>query len=197
MPSFVPPPGYGVPPGMPGNGYQVYPGGSQGFAPAPQGFDPQGMPGQPQQYQQQFAQMPPPPAQFPQPRSQAPRQQFRPQPIAQVQAPQREYRGVRGDDNEPQGLSPVRIPTPEQLGVASTRGGSRPTGFDWARVHQRLKELGSVGFQFEQTTSGYKVVCKLATAEFGRSHTVEGRGATEAEAAEQMLNRAEQWKKIN
>lgn len=166
----------GVPPG----GYSVYPGGSQGFAAQP------------------IVQGPPPPAQFPQPRQQ-PRQpalQPPPQQITAAPPPQREYRGLRGEDQEPQRLAPLSIPTPEQLGIVNASSASRRPQADWSLISKRLKELGSVGYSVDHLPDGNcRFVCKLATAEFGRSHTIEAQGATDIEAAEQALAKAERYKK--
>jgi hypothetical protein len=163
----------------------------------PQGFAPQGIPVQnlPTQGYAPQAQRPVaqrlPPAQFPRPQAQSPQQ------VAQNPPPQREYRGVSSDQPErSRTLPPVRLPSPEQLGVASAKSSSRAATIDWVRIHKRLKELGSISFHLEQLPNGgYRFVCQLATAEFGRSHTIEAKADNEAEAVEQVLTRAEQWKK--
>jgi hypothetical protein len=178
-------------------GYAMVPQGGmppQGFP--PQGYGPQTIPpqGLPTQGYAPPAQRPmtqrQPPAQFPlasaQPMVQAPRQQ-----------PQIEYRGVSSDQPErARTLPPVHLPSPEQLGVASASSPSRLPTTDWVAIRKRLKDLGTVSFQLVQLPNGgCRFVCQLATAEFGQSHTIEANAASEAEAVEQALARAEQWKK--
>jgi hypothetical protein len=147
------------------------------------------MPQQPRPMPQPMAQQPPP------------RQQLMPQNDEPVTTA---VRGVSGEPNRPAPApvralppEPVRIPSPEQLGVAAPR--PRDPNLDWESIRKRLHALGAVSFQLDTLPAGggFRFVCHLATAEFGQTQGIAGQASTEAEAVNQALARAEMWKKRN
>jgi hypothetical protein len=92
----------------------------------------------------------------------------------------------------------VAIPSPAQLGVAAAPVTPRDPNLDWSRVHQQLKDLGAFGIRLDRLSSGQtRFVCELATTEFGRSQSIEAQADTEAEAVQQVLAKAELWKRTN
>ena len=127
---------------------------------------------------------------------------FRQQPVNDPPV-QTVIRGVSSDQQRPapapqRGLppEPIRIPSPEQLGVAAPR--PKDPGLDWVAIRKRLDELGAVGFQLEQLPSGgYRFICHLPTAAFGQTQGVEVQAPSEAEAVSQCLARAELWRRRN
>lgn len=113
-------------------------------------------------------------------------------------------RGVAGTDPPPPRATPpapLRIPTPEELGVLAKAvpaapaavkvPGSYPTtpAVDWLAIHQRLRELHAVGFQMEEVAGGYRFRCWIPQGA-GRQQ-VEGSGSSEAEAVRLCLAQAE------
>jgi hypothetical protein len=106
---------------------------------------------------------------------------------APAQAPRRVVRGARPDD-PPRSPRPIRIPTPEELGVARAR--TAEAALDWGAAHRRLQELGAVGFHLEQPTPGsFRFRCWLPRSAGGHE-AIEGRGSTEAEAVRVCLESA-------
>jgi hypothetical protein len=85
----------------------------------------------------------------------------------------------------------LSMPTPEQLGVAAVRPAD---AVDWASARQRLDRLGAACFQLEKSApDGFRFVCLLPTAQSGRTHRIETRATTEAEAVRTALEQAEEW----
>jgi hypothetical protein len=75
----------------------------------------------------------------------------------------------------------VRIPTPEELGIASTRLVAGDEPLDWAMVERKLDRSGVTGFHLDKTASGFQFTCRLSTG------PVSGRGATKGEAVRNAL----------
>jgi len=122
--------------------------------------------------------------------------QARPQP-AVAAAPQQPRPLVRAQmPDEPAAPAPrpaIALPTPEECDVKCP---PRPAAGepDWAAVHARVKALGAVCFQVEKLApGGSRVTCVLPTAQAGRTHRIEARAATDAEAVRVALEQAEQW----
>src|SRR5262249_8473665 len=90
-------------------------------------------------------------------------------------------RGQKPEESRP---TPLTMPTPEELGIAVPKSAVGP--IDWAAVRARLDRIGAPAFTLERAGTGYHVSCRLPA---GRS--VEGRGATEADAIRQALDQAE------
>lgn len=89
-------------------------------------------------------------------------------------------------------VAPVAMPSPDKLGV-----GGRPAdgASDWTAIHRRIQELGVVSFQADQLSAEvYQFTCLMPTAEAGRTHRIEGHGATQAEAARRALDEAQRWR---
>jgi hypothetical protein len=101
-------------------------------------------------------------------------------------------RGARPDD-PPRSAGPIRIPTPEELGVALAR--PVESALDWAAAHRRLQELGAVGFHLEQPAAGsFRFRCWLPRGTGAGHEVIEGRGTTEAEAVRVCLESASRWR---
>ena len=82
----------------------------------------------------------------------------------------------------------VRIPSPEQLGLAPTPSSS----VDWDAARGRLREVKASCFQLDRLSSGaYRFTCWLPAEQSGKSYKVEAEGTGEAEAVQFGLERAE------
>ena len=118
-----------------------------------------------------------------------------PSPVrtAQVAPPKPVVRGQAPDDYVPPAKpAPIAMPSPEQLGVAAR---SADGGCDWTAIHRRMQDLGVTSFQMDRPDGDiYQFTCLLPTAEAGRTHRIEGRGATQAEAVRRALAEAQRWR---
>lgn len=86
---------------------------------------------------------------------------------------------VRGQNDD---ASPaVRIPTPEELGLATNKVVSGDESIDWTMVERRLDVVGATGHQIEKIATGFRFTCQLP------SGPVSGRGATKGEAVRSTL----------
>src|SRR4051794_26117989 len=85
---------------------------------------------------------------------------------------------AQSDDSAP---ATIRIPTPEELGLAHAPTVTGGEALDWTTVERRLDAAGATGYQVEKTTGGYRFTCQLP------SGAVTGRGATKPEAVRQAL----------
>jgi hypothetical protein len=127
-----------------------------------------------------------PPARFPTATAQAP--ELRPTTV----------RGAMADHGDPLPVTPITLPSPDALGLARVLRAPAEPRVDWEAARKQLRDLGAVQFQCEQLPEGgCRFVCQLATTELGRSHSIEARAGTEAEAIRQVLARAEQWRRAN
>lgn len=82
----------------------------------------------------------------------------------------------------------LRLPTPEQLGVAVTAAA------DWSAAHRRFEQMGAVCFRLEKLAhGGCRVSCVLPTTQPDLSHRVEAEASSEAEAVRLALDKAEEW----
>jgi hypothetical protein len=87
----------------------------------------------------------------------------------------------------------LTMPTPAQLGIATTRVVQAEA--DWGATRLRLKELGAVGFQVDQLAGGgCRFICWLPRAQAGATERIETLAGSEAEAVRLGLERAGQWK---
>ena len=124
----------------------------------------------------------------------APQNYARPQAAAPTAPPKVRFQkpddppaSERRPENSPVALT---LPPPEQLGI----GGATAAGdIDLNALNHRLDELGAESSEWRRTPDGYHFTCVLANADLSRKQTLEGRGATRADAARQLLARAEQW----
>ena len=124
------------------------------------------------------------------PRLAAPTRARQPEAPPAQPAP-RVARGLRG--SEP-ARSPLAIPTPEELGVASSRqpaSSARPAEtLDWSAARRQLAEVGAVRFGLENLPGGkVRFSCWLP----GNSDSpvvVQADGATEVEAVRDCLEQA-------
>jgi hypothetical protein len=74
----------------------------------------------------------------------------------------------------------VRIPTPEELGVATSKVVSSEE-VDWSMVERRIKAIGATGYSVDKTADGFRFICQLPTG------PVSGRGTTKADAVRSVL----------
>jgi hypothetical protein len=89
--------------------------------------------------------------------------------------------------------TPLSIPTPEQLGIASAIVSSG-ADLDWTDAHRRLEHLGAIGFRLDKLEAGgCHFACLLPTRQPGLTHRVEADAATSDEAVRLVLGQAEQW----
>ncbi len=116
-----------------------------------------------------------------------------------VPTPTRSVRGVAAEEREPRPIAvAVRIPSPEQLGIAAAPPLPGASGLDWGSIRKQLHDLGAVSFRVDPLPDGgTRFVCQLATAEFGQTQSIEAEAGTEAEAVRQALAKAELWKRRN
>jgi hypothetical protein len=109
-----------------------------------------------------------------------------PRPKIRAQSPEEPARNQRS--------SPLRIPTPEQLGIARFPAPERTTTLDWSKAHQQFDRLGAVGVQREHLPMGtYRISCLLPTAAADRHHHIAVEAASEAEAVHLVLEKANDW----
>lgn len=114
---------------------------------------------------------------------------------------------VRGyaQEDAPPAPKLVSLPSPSALGIlpaaqTSAAPKSAPsvpapaTPIDWNATHQRLRQLGAVGFHLDRAPEGgYRVLCVL-TGHGKSTQAIEGVGPTEADAVAQAMSRAEAWR---
>lgn len=116
-------------------------------------------------------------------------------PVRTVQGslPPPVVRGQAPDANIPPATpAPVAMPSPDQLGVA---GRTADGGCDWAAIHRQMQDLGVASFQMDRPDGDiYQFTCMMPTADAGRTHRIEARGATQAEAVRRALNEARRWR---
>jgi hypothetical protein len=86
--------------------------------------------------------------------------------------------------------APLAIPAPEQLGLAAMRP-VETARLDWAAARTRLDRLGATCFYLEKLDSGWRFTCLLPTAEAGKQRRIDVEAASEAEAVQVALERAE------
>jgi len=84
--------------------------------------------------------------------------------------------------------APLVLPSPEALGIRI----ATPT-LDWNKTHEKLHQLGALGFHEERLPSGdYRVTLMIP---FGnqKAHQIEVIGTNEAAAVNSALENAESW----
>lgn len=86
---------------------------------------------------------------------------------------------ARGQNND--APPAVRIPTPEELGLGTTRSVGVPESLDWSMVERRLEAIGATGYQVEKTGTGFRFTCQLPAG------AVTGRGASKGEAVRNAM----------
>jgi hypothetical protein len=91
---------------------------------------------------------------------------------------------ARGQKPEEARPAPLAMPTPEDLGISMPKPAAMPV--DWSSIRARLDRLGATAFSMERAGGSFHFSCRLPA---GRS--LEGRGATEADAIKQALDQAE------
>ena len=113
----------------------------------------------------------------------------RPPAVARGAAPRPAvYRGQAPEDAPAARLTPVSIPTPEQLGVSP-----RPSdgGVDWNAAMRRLRELGADHQLVHLPTGGWQFTCFLQLPR-NIIRRIEATAPTEAEAVRLGLERTAQ-----
>ncbi|MGF1578644.1 MAG: hypothetical protein ACFCD0_04705 [Gemmataceae bacterium] len=119
----------------------------------------------------------------------------------QRQAPKRIFRGQSPEERESEQEAPpppnrisLSLPPPSAMGIEpkTSQDHVEPGRVDWNVAWAKYKRLGATGFRLDQLESGrYRIQFALTSGSSGRSHLVEGSGATEAAAMTQALERAE------
>jgi hypothetical protein len=127
-------------------------------------------------------------------------QPARPALVQQQPPAPRVVRGQRPDDQ----ISPIppaptlrpvplRMPSPEELGVADAKRLENPS-IDWSAVHNQLDRLGATCFHLERLPEGgCRITCLLPTNQQGRTHRIEAASSTEAEALRLTFAKAQEW----
>ncbi len=92
---------------------------------------------------------------------------------------------MQADDPSPS-VPPLRMPSPEQLGVGPT---TRATETDWTAVRKRMEALTVSSFHLQKLDGGFRFTCVVPVA--GERRKIEADGLTEAEAIDLALTRAE------
>lgn len=77
---------------------------------------------------------------------------------------------------------PLRIPSPEELGLGHHHVVTSDEPIDWATIERKLDSAGVTSYQMERTATGFKFTCKLA------SRSIAGAGNSRAEAVRQVLD---------
>jgi hypothetical protein len=82
----------------------------------------------------------------------------------------------------------LRIPTPQELGIAPNRLEPEPkhmaqASVDWSAVRERLRAMNATGFSLNQSRDGYRFIVEMA------DRRVEGSGSTEASAVTDALEK--------
>lgn len=113
---------------------------------------------------------------------------------------------------DPPESPPTRLllPSPEELGVGATVRSAvpvshgapfppaapvRPVLIDWNLTHQRLKDMGAVGFHLDRVAEGQvRATFWLPTADRDRTHLVEATAVSEAEAVTLALTHADTFR---
>jgi hypothetical protein len=84
----------------------------------------------------------------------------------------------------------VTIPTPEELGVASSR--TAPGNGDWLPGYRRLLDMGAYSFRIDRVPAGgFQITCLLPAGQAQRVRRIETQAGTEAEAVRLAVVEAE------
>jgi hypothetical protein len=122
------------------------------------------------------------------PSSQGLAQQAPPRPAIRAQSPD------ELPPPPPRSPTPVTLPSPEQLGVATAARPAADTALDMSVVDRRLQALGAVCFQMNKLAGErWRVTCLLPTNQPDCTHRVEAEAATKAEAVRVVVEQAEKW----
>jgi hypothetical protein len=122
------------------------------------------------------------------PSSQGLAQQGQPRPAIRAQSPD------ESPPPPPRSPTPVTLPTPEQLGVATVAPNAADNSLDLSAVDRRLQALGAVCFQMNKLPGErWRVTCLLPTNQPDCNHRVEAEATTKAEAVRVVVEQAEKW----
>jgi hypothetical protein len=116
-----------------------------------------------------------------------------PRPMMAQQPPPRVFRGQAPEEPPPPPSrpAPLRLPTPEDLGVSAARSAA---GADWAAALRRLDQLGATSIHREKLPQGgCRVTCLLPTGQAGRTHRIDAQAGSDGDALRLALERAEEW----
>lgn len=98
---------------------------------------------------------------------------------------------MRGHSQTLEPRAPLALPSPAALGITASRPVATAVALDWNAVHARLERLGAVRFQSDRLPQGgYRVTFVLPSGAAG-TQQVEGIAATQADAVQLALRRAE------
>jgi hypothetical protein len=98
----------------------------------------------------------------------------------------------------PEELPPVRIPTPEELGIGAPTATpsdsskvaptpapsmvSNDAPVDWTLIEHKLDKVGATGYQVEKVATGFRFTVQLSTG------NIVGRGASKGEAVRNAMS---------
>lgn len=106
-----------------------------------------------------------------------------PRPIFRAQAP----------DTPPTPPAPLRLPSPEALGITTAQPAppAAALDIDWNNVRARLRQLGAVGFHLDQVDGGQWRATFLMPVDGQQARYVEASAASDAIAVLGALQQAE------
>jgi hypothetical protein len=104
--------------------------------------------------------------------------------------PKLRVRGQIGDapeESAPHQAQPLKLPTPEQVGISAKK---RVAEVNWDDVRQRLQRLKIASFHLQKlpNAQGFRFICALPG---GPGKQVQAEALTESEAIDQALAQAE------
>jgi hypothetical protein len=132
--------------------------------------------------------MQPAPPRFPSPVQTAPLANAALPAAPAAQPPPRAIRGQMPDEPASRQPSPIRVPSPEQLGIAAPNPAT--ANAEWTG---RLQQLGVSSFHFVNLPGGaWQVICLVPGHQPGHHQRVEAEATTPAEAVRLVLSKVEQ-----
>jgi hypothetical protein len=99
-----------------------------------------------------------------------------------------QFRAQAAEETAPtRALPPLQVPSADQFGLGAK---NRVVEVDWTSVRRRLAALSVTSFHLQKLATGFRFAIVVPTAD-GSHRKFECDAATDAEAIEQVLNRAE------
>jgi len=105
---------------------------------------------------------------------------------------------IRGQaPEETKSISMISMPMPDHFGIQNGKVAlvqiNTAQDLDWALVHNKLREVGSVCFQSDKTTAGYRVLCMVPGKLAGSLQRFESTSDTEVQAVHLLLVKLNEW----
>lgn len=117
----------------------------------------------------------------------------------QASAPVASKQVIRGQAPDEPSKAPaiISMPAPEHFGIknnpVSISQASTVQQVDWAMVHARLRSAGSVTFQSDKTSTGYRVLCMVPGKLAGSLQRFESHDESEGRAVQLLLEKLNEW----